>query len=169
MIVLRLDKITFSHPDGLLLEDMSWAIQDGEKIGLVGPNGSGKSTILKLLTGKLVPDSGHIFTARGVTVGYLPQEVTFDLPQTVLAEALTASEKIAALEAELQAVETSLAEAAVYNDETALTRTLDRQARLLDAYAEAGGQTLYTSETGAVFVRIDAAGVDVETFLTPSR
>jgi ATP-binding cassette subfamily F protein 3 len=139
MIVLRLDKVTFSHPGGLILEALSWPIQHGEKIGLVGPNGAGKSTILKLLGEKLQPDAGFIFRAKGVTVGYLPQEIRLDPAQTVLSEGLTASPQIAALDTALHQIEESLADPAVYGDEAALTRTLDHQARLLEQYEAAGG------------------------------
>jgi ATP-binding cassette subfamily F protein 3 len=139
MIVLRLDNITFSHPGGLALKDLSWAIQQHDKIGLVGPNGAGKSTILKLLTGQLTPDDGFIFKAKGVTVGYLPQEITADPQKTVLAEALTASNRVAELETQLHGVENALADPAVYGDETALVQILEQQSRLLEAYEEAGG------------------------------
>ena len=98
MIALRLDNLTFSHPGGLVLEELTWAIQHNDKIGLVGPNGAGKSTILKLLTGQFTPDDGFIHKAKGVTVGYLPQEIMVDPQKTVLAEALTASNRVAELE-----------------------------------------------------------------------
>lgn len=139
MISLRLDNVTFSHPGGLVLENLSWAVPDTAKVGLVGPNGAGKSTVLKLLAGHLVPDDGFVAGAKGDSTGYLPQEVSLDPAKTVLAEALTASPKLAAIEAELQQVEAALSDPAVYGDESALARTLDRQSRLLAAYEEAGG------------------------------
>jgi ATP-binding cassette subfamily F protein 3 len=162
MIVLRLDNTTFSHPDGLVLEDLSWAIQNNDKIGLVGPNGSGKSTILKLLTGDLTPDSGFIVTAKGVTVGYLPQEVTFTPAKTVLAEAMTALPRIAELEVALQEIENSLADPVVYNDEEALTNTLDRQARLLEIYEEIGGLS-YEKTIKATLRQLGFDDTDFET------
>ena len=139
MIVLRLDNITFSHPGGLVLQELSWPIQTGQKLGLVGPNGAGKSTVLKLLTGQLVPDDGFIVTAKGTTIGYLPQEIKLDPHKTVLTETLTASPKIAEIEAELQQVEDSLGDPAVYGDENALADALERQAKLLENYEAAGG------------------------------
>lgn len=139
MIVLRLDNVTFSYPGGLALEGISWAINQGHKVGLVGPNGAGKSTILRLLTGELRPDDGLVVTAKGVTTGYLPQEVTPDPQQTVLSEALAASPQIAALEAALKAIEESLATPAVYDNEIKLSKVLEQQARLLEQYQEAGG------------------------------
>jgi ATP-binding cassette subfamily F protein 3 len=161
MIALRLDNITFSHPDGLVLENLRWAIQDNDKIGLVGPNGSGKSTILKLLTGDLSPDSGFVVAAKEVTVGYLPQEVTFAPHKTVLAEAMTASAQIADLESALREVEDTLANPAVYNDETVLSKVLDRQARLLEAYEEAGGLS-YEKTVKATLRQLGFADVDFE-------
>lgn len=139
MIVLRLDNVTFSYPGGPVLEKLTWAIEERAKVGLVGPNGAGKSTILQLLAGQLTPDSGLVVTAKGVTVGYLPQDITFAVDRPVLAEALTASPQLAAIEVELQQIETELSAPAVYESEAALTRTLERQSRLLTAYEAAGG------------------------------
>ncbi|GIK36251.1 MAG: ABC transporter ATP-binding protein [Chloroflexota bacterium] len=139
MIALRLDNITFSYPGGPGLENLSWAIEEKAKIGLVGPNGTGKSTILQLLGGRLTPDNGLVITAKGVTVGYLPQDITFAAGHTVLAEALTASPQLAAIEVELQHIEIALSTPAVYENEPVLTQTLERQSRLLAAYEEAGG------------------------------
>jgi ATP-binding cassette subfamily F protein 3 len=139
MIVLRLDNVTFSHPARLVLKDLSWAIQEGQKLGLVGPNGAGKSTILRLLSDELTPDDGFIVRAKGVTVGYLSQEVTFNHSNTVLSEALTASPAIAEIERVLKKVEDSLADPAIYEDERLLTQALNRQAKLLEDYEAAGG------------------------------
>ncbi|MFQ5575573.1 MAG: ribosomal protection-like ABC-F family protein [Anaerolineae bacterium] len=139
MSVLRLDNVTFSHPGGPALHDLNLTIKPGAKLGLVGPNGAGKSTVLNLLSGALAPDSGFVFTAKGIAIGYLPQEITLSPAKTVLAEGLAASARIAQLEAGLQAVEDSLADPAVYGDEKALGRALNRQARLLHAFEAAGG------------------------------
>jgi ATP-binding cassette subfamily F protein 3 len=139
MSILRLDNVTFSHPGGLALQNLSWAIQKNDKLGLIGPNGAGKSTLLKLLTGDLSPDDGFIVTPKSATVGYLPQEIRLNPDYTVLAEALTASPVVAGLEAQLQTVEQSLGDPAVYGAEAMLAAALERQAKLLEAYEAAGG------------------------------
>jgi len=139
MIVLRLDNVTFSYPGGLALEKLTWAIEERAKVGLVGPNGAGKSTLLQLLAGQLIPDDGLVVTAKGITVGYLPQDITFTADRSVLAEAMTASPQLAAIEVELEQIEAELAVPAVYENEVALTRTLERHSRLLTAYETAGG------------------------------
>ncbi len=163
MIVLRLDNLTFSHPGGLVLENLVWAIQDGQKLGLVGPNGAGKSTVLKLLAGYLPPDSGAVAQAKGVTVGYLDQDITLPPEKSVLAEAMTASPKLARIEAELQAVEAALGSPEVYENEVKLMKTLDKQNRLLQAYEEAGGLT-YQSVVQSTLRRL---GFDEQDFDLP--
>lgn len=139
MIILRLDNVSYTHPDGPGVQNLSWAIADDARLGFVGPNGAGKSTILKLLTGELTPAVGFVVTAKGAHVGYLPQEVRLDPARSVLAEAMTASSRLAAIEADLERIAKDLGDPAVYSDERSLARALEHQQRLLAAYTEAGG------------------------------
>src|SRR5581483_8621870 len=107
--------------------------------GLVGPNGAGKSSILKLLAGELETSEGIAQVTRGVRVGYLPQEVHFNLQRIVLEEALDASPTLAALEREMHDLEAQMGDAAVYNDEKKLTRVMERHARAVAEFEEKGG------------------------------
>jgi ATP-binding cassette subfamily F protein 3 len=59
----------------LLFEGLHWQIQPRRRYGLVGPNGAGKTTLLRILVGELPPDGGSVLRPRGVTIGYLPQDV----------------------------------------------------------------------------------------------
>ena len=77
----------------VVLEDASFTLVRGEKVGLIGANGAGKSTLSKLLAGAEVPDGGSVSVRRGLTIRYLPQEPVLDLaasPRAVVAEALSA-------------------------------------------------------------------------------
>lgn len=67
--------LTFSYGGRPLLENLSFVIRKGERIGLMGRNGAGKSTLLKLLSGDLKPDSGEIALDRGIKVARLAQDV----------------------------------------------------------------------------------------------
>jgi ATP-binding cassette, subfamily F, member 3 len=84
--MLQVNNLSLSFTDQQILDDISFNIHSGERIGLVGRNGSGKTTIFKLITGELLPDEGRIVIPKNYTVGYLKQHLSFTEP-TVLEEA----------------------------------------------------------------------------------
>ncbi|WP_221089399.1 ABC-F family ATP-binding cassette domain-containing protein [Deinococcus aquaedulcis] len=86
-----------------VLHDVSFAVQPGDRVGLVGRNGAGKSTLLKLLTGELSPDGGVIKRGPGVRVRALRQDPVFPEQATVDSVLSAAFHDLDALEAELQA------------------------------------------------------------------
>ncbi len=139
MIAVNLDRITVTYVLEPVFENLSWEIHDDRVVGLVGPNGCGKSTLLKLLVGELSSDTGFTVRRKGLTIGYLRQEPRLDAGRTVWQEALTASTDLARVESQLASVEAQLGDPEVYGDEKALTRVLERQARLLDEYERLGG------------------------------
>ena len=73
MNIVSLTDVDKSVGNGLLFEEVSLGIDEGEKIGLVGRNGSGKSTLLRLLTGELEPDEGAVVRGRGLRIATLEQ------------------------------------------------------------------------------------------------
>jgi len=133
------DRATVTYLSQPVLREIKWEVHDDRCVGLVGPNGSGKSTLLRLLAGLQPADSGGVVLARGVTVGLLPQEISFPQGRTVWGEALSASQEIARLEAELARVEEQLGDPLVYGDERLLRRALARQEEVLAAHERAGG------------------------------
>ena len=139
MIAVNLDRVTVTYVSEPVFENLSWEIHDDRCVGLIGPNGCGKSTLLRLIAGELTSDTGFTVRRKGLTVGYLRQEPRLGPGHTVWQETLAASTELARVEAELARVEAQLADPAVYGDERVLTRTLDRQARLLDEYTQLGG------------------------------
>ena len=73
-LVLRFEKVNFSYDDNQVIRDVSFDMQPGEILGVVGPNGTGKTTLLKLITGKLQPDSGAITIGKTVELCHVDQE-----------------------------------------------------------------------------------------------
>ncbi|MBI5605604.1 MAG: ATP-binding cassette domain-containing protein, partial [Deltaproteobacteria bacterium] len=71
----------FSNPP--LLDNITFQIEKGERVGLLGRNGAGKSTLLRLLQGEILPDSGQVWRQQGVTVAYLSQSVPRDFEGSI--------------------------------------------------------------------------------------
>ncbi|HEY0433455.1 MAG TPA: ABC-F family ATP-binding cassette domain-containing protein [Chitinophagaceae bacterium] len=100
-----LQDVTFEFGARALVEDATWHIQPNERIGLVGYNGTGKSTLLKLLVGDYQPSRGTIERTRGLTIGYLHQDLlSFDTGDSILQVALRAFEQVQQLERELEVI-----------------------------------------------------------------
>lgn len=139
MIILNVVDVTKYYGGQLVLDGLSWSIKQGEKIGLIGPNGAGKSTLFRLMAGVEAPDDGTIYRYPNLSIGYLAQTPRLDPDNPVLTEALSASEKIAELEAELRRLENRMGEPNVYRDPGKLQRTIDAHEKTLEAFEEAGG------------------------------
>ncbi len=73
MSIVSLEAVDASVGSGVLFEDVTLGIEDGEKIGLVGRNGSGKSTLLRILAGRTEPDEGSVVRSRGLRISPLDQ------------------------------------------------------------------------------------------------
>ena len=71
MSLLTATNIRVRYNERVVLDDLSFTIQDRDRIGMVGRNGSGKSTFLRVLTGKQQPDSGEITGRKNILIGYL--------------------------------------------------------------------------------------------------
>lgn len=75
---LQVEGLTKSYGDRVLFSDISFGIDQGEKVGLVARNGTGKSTFLDILAGRESPDSGSVIWRNGIRVGYLEQQPPLD-------------------------------------------------------------------------------------------
>ncbi|RXT08066.1 ABC-F family ATP-binding cassette domain-containing protein [Ammoniphilus sp. CFH 90114] len=84
MNILSMESISKSFGIKPLLEDVTFGIEAGQKIGIIGVNGTGKSTFLKIIAGLVPPDQGRIAVGNQVKVQYLPQEPWFEEDMTVL-------------------------------------------------------------------------------------
>ena len=111
--MIQLSDLTKSFGDRVLLDHVTWQIDDGDRVGLCGPNGAGKTTLLKMLAGFDEPDSGAIVRPSTLTIGYLPQDGLSHSGRTVFEEAASAFQPLLDLKAEMHEIEHRLGEASV--------------------------------------------------------
>ena len=84
MILLNIENISKQYTERLLLDNISFGINQGDKIGLIGVNGTGKTTLLKLLTNIEEPDFGRIIMANNINIEYLAQNINVDPTSKVI-------------------------------------------------------------------------------------
>jgi ATP-binding cassette, subfamily F, member 3 len=92
-----------------LLTDVSFLINEQDRIGLAGKNGAGKSTLLKIIAGLQPPTSGLVDMSKETTIGYLPQQMRVDDTTTVMNETITAFSELIGLSEEIEFCSTEIA------------------------------------------------------------
>lgn len=85
-MLLTLENVAFGYDDKRILENISFTINEGERIGFIGPNGEGKTTLMKLMLGELGADEGGIYRKSGLKCGYLAQTGGYESANTVYEE-----------------------------------------------------------------------------------
>jgi ATP-binding cassette subfamily F protein 3 len=116
-MLIGLQNVTFEFGARVIVEEATWHIQPGDRIGLIGYNGTGKSTLLKVLVGEYTPSKGTVEKSRDTTIGYLHQDLlSFDTSETITEVALGAFERVRALEKEIEALGIALENDSDNND-----------------------------------------------------
>lgn len=85
-MLLTLENVCFGYDEKNILEGVSFTVSEGDRIGMIGPNGEGKTTLIRLLTGALLPDSGRVLRKGGLKVGLLEQTGGLESEKTVFEE-----------------------------------------------------------------------------------
>ncbi|MEE0969146.1 MAG: ABC-F family ATP-binding cassette domain-containing protein [Clostridia bacterium] len=112
MTALSVESLGFSVGMNDILKNVSFSLEDGDKLGIIGVNGSGKSTLFKLIIGEYEPTSGNIYISKDKSIGILTQEGAFDISElcgdtvieqmySAFPELINAESRLASLEKEL--------------------------------------------------------------------
>lgn len=141
---LTMKDVSKSYGDRTVLDQVSFTVRPGDRVGVIGENGSGKSTLLRLLAEEEAPDSGEITVRFPGGTGYLSQTLPLAPDRTVQDAVDTALAELRELERDIRTAEEALT-AARTPDESRLAAYGD----LLTAYEERGG---YQADT-----RVDTA------------
>lgn len=139
MHIINIDHLAVNYGGREIFRDLTWVIGDRDRVGLVGPNGAGKSSLLKAIAGQLIPEAGSVARMRHVSVGYLAQDIHLPPDRTLLETAMQFPPKLAAVDAQLSALEDRLGDPAVYSDPDRLAAVLEEQERALAQYERLNG------------------------------
>lgn len=113
--MISVDNITVSFAGWDLLSQVSFLVNDKDRVALVGKNGAGKSTLLKIIMGLQQPTLGGVSKSNDTTVGYLPQQMQLKDSRTVIAECMTAFEETSMLEKEIAKLNQQIADRTDYH------------------------------------------------------
>jgi ATP-binding cassette subfamily F protein 3 len=138
MVSVQNISVSFGNFD--LLTDISFLINDQDRIGLAGKNGAGKSTLLKVIAGIQNPAKGLVDMSKEVTIGYLPQQMMVDDSTTVMNETLAAFADLAALSEEIESCSREIAERDDFHSAEYL-KLCDRLTETEERYRILGGDT----------------------------
>ncbi|WP_165748177.1 ABC-F family ATP-binding cassette domain-containing protein [Cellulophaga sp. Z1A5H] len=148
--MLNIHNLSVSFAGEYLFEEISFRLNTGDRVGLIGKNGAGKSTLLKLLSKEMQPDTGIIASDKEVRIGFLKQDLDFELGRTVLEESYQAFEEIIALEKQLEYTNQQLAERTDYESD-GYTKLIEDLSDITHHYEILGGYN-YQGETEKILL-----------------
>lgn len=136
MAILTVNNIKKMFGTDVIIQDITFEVQKGDRIGLVGINGSGKTTLFKVLNGEYAADEGTFTPARETSIGYMEQHVCRDMEKPAFDEVMTVFAPLLKMEAEIEVLTTKISEMPEN-----LNELIEKQAELNDRFIADGGLT----------------------------
>lgn len=149
MIVLSCKNISKYFGIDMILKDVTFNVNEGEKIGLIGANGAGKSTLFKILTNQMEYDEGELYIDKSKELGYLSQNLSLDSNNTIYTEVLTVFDSLMEMEARLKTLEEKMNEPYDASNEDYHNKIIRDYTTLTEVYENRGGYT-YKGEISRV-------------------
>ena len=141
MIVLSCRNIKKSFGIDEILKNITFNINEGDKVGLIGANGEGKSTLFKILTKALDSDSGELFIDKSKNLGYLSQNLSLDSESTIYDEMLKVFASLVNLEKKLKDLELKMNEPYDSSNEEYYNKLIRDYTLNNELYENRGGYT----------------------------
>lgn len=129
------------YGDRVLLDSVNFVILEKDRVGLVGRNGAGKSTLLKIIAGMMSPHGGSISRPGTSTIGFLHQDMVLPKGKTVIAEAMTAFDRVKELEKRIDQINEELTHRTDYESE-AYNNILVELSEATEQFQMLGGMTM---------------------------
>ncbi|HIG0359540.1 thiamine ABC transporter substrate-binding protein [Clostridium sporogenes] len=141
MVVLSCKNISKAYGVDLILDNLTFNINENDKVGLIGANGAGKSTLFKILTSSLEQDSGDIFIDKSKSLGYLAQHLSLDSNNTIYEEVLDVFHDLIKMEEKLNKLEKLMNEPYDKNNKDYHDKIIKDYTTYTDLYINRGGYT----------------------------
>ncbi|ACO83745.1 ABC-F family ATP-binding cassette domain-containing protein [Clostridium botulinum] len=141
MVVLSCKNISKAYGVDLILDNLTFNINENDKVGLIGANGAGKSTLFKILTSSLEQDSGDIFIDKSKSLGYLAQHLSLDSNNTIYEEVLDVFHDLIKMEEKLNKLEKLMNEPYDKNNKEYHDKVIKDYTTYTDLYINRGGYT----------------------------
>ncbi|MDR0355161.1 MAG: ABC-F family ATP-binding cassette domain-containing protein [Deltaproteobacteria bacterium] len=137
MSLVNFSEVRRFHNRQDVLKGVNLSIEPGERLGLVGRNGAGKTTVIRLIMDEEAPDGGQVTRAKGLRLGYLPQDVLSEADQPLLNLVLDTDPEYRRLEKELKETEELLSRES--DSQAEIIELAERHGRLLHKFEAMGG------------------------------
>ena len=151
MIVLSAKNLSKVYGTDVIIEKVSFHVNEGDRVGIIGKNGAGKSTLLNMLTGELSCDEGEFFVSQNTRIGYLKQRENFTSGRTVIEEVTEIFRDLLNMEKDMEEIAerlTHLSAASVGAEAEERDMLIHRQANLHDEYYRRGGESFRSEIRG---------------------
>ena len=161
MIVLSCNNLNKSFGIDTILENVSFTINEGDKVGIIGVNGTGKTTLFKILSGIYGYDSGDIYLGKGVEIGYLEQNTNFHSEGTIFEEVLEVFKDLIEMETYLRDLEVKIANESSNPNSKELEKIMNEYSNKLEKFSELNGYG-YKSEAKGVLKGLGFSDEDMD-------
>lgn len=145
-MILSCSHISKAFGTDVIIEDVSFHVEDYEKAAIVGINGAGKSTLLKIIVGELPADHGDVILAKGKTLGYLAQHQDLASNQTIFEELMEVKRDVILMEERIRSLEVEMKHASGLE----LEHMLELYTRLNHEFELANGYAYKSEITGVL-------------------
>lgn len=139
MQVLSCNNLSKTYLIDPIFKDLSFSVENGDKIGVIGLNGSGKTTLFNILNGDISKDSGDIYLQRNLNIGYLKQHTKIESDKNIFDECLQVFQPLIQMEKELRKLEEDISEESLKGESNTLSSLMDRYGHLSEKFMEENG------------------------------
>lgn len=161
MIVLSCNNLNKSFGIDSILENVSFTVNENDKIGIIGVNGTGKTTLFKVISGIYGYDSGDIYTSKDCEIGYLEQNTNFHSENTIFEEVLEVFKDLIDMENYLRDLEHQIAKESSNSNSTKLEKLMNEYSHKLELFSDLNGYG-YKSEAKGVLKGLGFNDADMD-------